>query len=99
MFLELAPEPELLLRGTEKKTETCEMKTLKDAFNKAEERNAALAREVSSLREGIQKQQDRVRELWKLNCEQLAEHDNIADKDAEILSLRARLEELARIST
>jgi len=46
------------------------------------------------LKEGIQKQRDRVKELWKLNCEQLAEHDSIITaKDVEIASLRARLEE------
>ena len=83
VFLESAPEPEPLSHGTEKETETdekesyetSEMKTLKDALNEAEERNAALAREVSSLR-GIQKQQDRVKELWKFNCEQLAMHEH-----------------------
>ena len=102
VFLESAPEPEPPSRGTKQEMdekeldETSEVKTLKDTLNEAEEKNAALAREVSSLRDGIQKQQDRVKELWKLNCEQLAEHNNIiVDKYAEILSLRTRLEEVA----
>lgn len=55
-----------------------------------------MAIEVSSLREGLQKEKDRVKELWKLNCEQLEElHSITAAKDAEISSLRARVEELA----
>ena len=71
------------------------METLKQALDEATEKNAALASEVSSLREGLQKQKDRVKELWKLNCEQLAEHDSIiAAEDVEISSLRARVEEL-----
>ena len=75
--------------------ESDEVETLKQALDEAKEENAALAREVSSLREGLQKQKDRVKELWKLNCEKLAEHDSIiAAKDAEISSLRARVEEL-----
>ena len=71
------------------------METLKQSLDKAKEERMPRWPEVSSLREGLQKQKDRVKELWKLNCEQLAEHDSIiAAKDAEISSLRARVEEL-----
>ena len=100
VFLESEPDPEPSAHGTEKEEETGEeesdeVETLKQALDEATEKNAALAREVSSLREGLQKQKDRVKELWKINCEQLAEHDSIiAAKDVEISSLRARVEEL-----
>lgn len=100
VFLESEPDPEPSAHGTEKEAETGEeeadeVETLKQALDEATEKNAALASEVSSLREGLQKQKDRVKELWKLNCEQLAEYDSIiAAKDVEISSLRARVEEL-----
>ena len=100
VFLESEPDPEPSAHRTEKEVETGEeeadeVETLKQALDKAIKQNAALDREVSSLRKGLQKQKDRVKELWKLNCEQLADHDSIIPaKDVEISSLRARVEEL-----
>lgn len=77
VFLELEPDPEASVHGAEKEMETGEeesdeeVETLKQALNEAKENNATLATEVSLLRKGLQKQKDRVKELWKLNCAQL----------------------------
>ena len=70
VFLESEPDPEPSAHRTEKEVETGEeeadeVETLKQALDKAIEKNAALDREVSSLMEGLQKQKDRVKELWK----------------------------------
>ena len=64
--------------------------------------NAELAEEASSLKEEVTKVKDslgkeseRVRELWKTNCAQVASFDTaITAKDNEIESLRARVAEL-----
>ena len=65
-------------------------------------RNTALTKDVSYLKEEVAKVNDlrrkdseRVRELWRGNCEQVAGFDQaIAAKDSEIDSLRARVAEL-----
>ena len=75
---------------------TDETETLKQALTEATEENAALTREVSLLRERVERGQRKVKELWRLNCEQLEEHDLIVSaKDEEIESLKARLQGLA----
>ena len=64
--------------------------------------NAELAEEASSLKEEVTKvkhslgkESERVRELWKTNCAQVASFDTaITAKDNEIESLRARVAEL-----
>lgn len=42
--------------------------------------------------QGVRREKENVREIWRLNCEQLAQHDaESVSKDAEIASLKARL--------
>ena len=104
VFMESEPAPEPHSHGNAEESdeelsdqgeEPEEVGALKRALKRATEENAMLAAEVSELKGGLQKQKDRVKELWKLNCEQLAEHDSmITAKDEEIASLRARLEGL-----
>ena len=46
--------------------------------------------EVSRLREEVEREKERVRQLWRMNCEQIAGYDNeCAEKDTEIARLRA----------
>ena len=55
----------------------------------------ALSTEVESLRTELEAQKTRVRELWRLNCDQLAEMDSLLlQKDEEIGSLQAELAQL-----
>ena len=106
VFLEAEPETEPEWGATEDPPTTDERappeeradetEKLKQALAEATEENAALAREVSLLlRERVERGQCRVKELWRLNCEQLEEHDLIVSaKDEELESLKARLQGL-----
>ena len=54
-----------------------------------------LRAEVERLKTELEAQKSRVRELWKLNCEQLAEMDSsLLQKDEEIGSLKAKVARL-----
>ena len=51
--------------------------------------------EVSNLKSEIQKEKEKVKETWRLNCEQLAQYDaESMAKEAEITSLKEKLGEL-----
>lgn len=40
--------------------------------------------------QGVRREKENVREIWRLNCEQLAQHDaESVSKDAEIASLKS----------
>ena len=59
------------------------------------EQNAALTDEVSELKKGITGEKARYRELWRINCEQLRERDDlIAERDGEIEVLKTRIARL-----
>ena len=93
VFLESELDSELSAHGTEKEAETGEEEA--DEVDTLKQAQRRMLHWLERWREGLQKQMDRVKELWKLNCEQLAEHDSIiAAKDVEISSLRARVEEI-----
>lgn len=48
--------------------------------------------EVSKIREELIQEQGKVRYIWRMNCEQLAQYDTeSSEKDAEIVQLKARL--------
>ena len=51
--------------------------------------------EVSDLRTELASEKDKVKRIWRLNCEQLATHDSeCSSKDTEIVALKARISEL-----
>ena len=57
-----------------------------------QERNASLTDEVSKLKREIQRGKQKYRELWRLNCEQLQEWDDmLVEKDAVIERLTSRV--------
>ena len=57
-----------------------------------QERNASLTDEVSKLKREIQGGKQKYRELWRLNCEQLREWDDmLVEKDAVIERLTSRV--------
>ena len=57
--------------------------------------NATLRGEVSAVREQLEKEKAKCKELWRMSCEQLARHDkHLASKEEEIEKLKARLSEL-----
>ena len=57
-----------------------------------QERNASLTDEVSKLKTEIQGGKQKYRELWRLNCEQLREWDDmLVEKDAVIERLTSRV--------
>ena len=59
--------------------------------------NTALSTEVSGLKEDLKGEKQQRRELWRLNCQQLRElEDLIAEKEGEISRLQARISELGR---
>ena len=59
------------------------------------EENTELCVEVSVLKERVEEDKQRYKNLCRLNCQQLAEHDDtVAEKESEIESLRSRIAEL-----
>ena len=61
--------------------------------------NAGLLLEVGSLSERIVREKDKYKELWRHNCEQLAEYDAVlADKEEEIETLKRRIAALEAVS-
>ena len=62
---------------------------LKAALREAQKQQAAKEIEIARL---LEKEKERYRKLWSLNCAQLTEFDNaMLDKDKEIGQLKARL--------
>ena len=65
---------------------------MKAALREAQEQQAAKEIEIARLQEQLEKEKEKYRRLWSLNCAQLTEFDNaILDKDEEIGHLKARL--------
>jgi len=53
------------------------------------------AMKVSDLKKGVRREKEKVREIWRLNCEQLAQYNaESVSNGAEIAALKARLREL-----
>ena len=47
------------------------------------------------MREGVEREKARARELWRTSCEQLSEYDSIiSEKDAELERLRGKIREM-----
>ena len=69
-----------------------EIRSLRAALREATTENESLRAQVSSLSGMVMKEKTRAKEMWRANCEYLAEHDElIAAKDAEIESLKSQL--------
>ena len=70
--------------------------TLRKTLKEVSEQKGALQAEVSSLQEALVRERERVSEMWRVNCMQLAEFDSaLTAKDEELEKLR---EQLARLS-
>ena len=64
-------------------------------LTRANERNAALEDEVSEMREQLERERYKYKELWKMSCEQLTGYDEaMASKEEEVEKWKARLAEL-----
>ena len=75
--------------------EATELDTLRTALAEAKERNETLANESKLLQETIKKEKERVREMWKMNCAQVAGFDEaLSSKEAEIDALKERISQL-----
>ena len=84
------PEETVGEGGTESDDEGVE--GLKAALREAQEQQAAKEIEIARLQEQLEKEKEKYRKLWSLNCAQLTEFDNaILDKDEEIGQLKAKL--------
>jgi predicted RNase H-like nuclease (RuvC/YqgF family) len=60
---------------------------------------AALRAEIEQLQSKLTEQKDKMRDLWRLNCEQLAESDNsLAEKEDENARLKEEIACLRRSS-
>ena len=65
------------------------VKELREALHEACEQRDALQVEVDSLKEAWGRTQERVKELWRINCLQLSEFDAaLTSKEEEIAELR-----------
>ena len=72
-----------------------ETEALHQALAEANQHIEELNAEVSSLREGVERENARARELWRTSCEQLSEYDSIiSEKDAELERLRGKIREM-----
>ena len=75
----------------EEEEERDEIEYLRAALQAATTENESLKSQVSSLNV-VKKEKARAKEMWRANCEYLAEHDElIAAKDAEIELLKGQL--------
>ena len=80
--------------GTESDSRSREAE-LETELNRLTEENTALQEEVSGLRDGMEEARRKYKELWRMNCEQLVEHDgSLAAKEDEVASLKKRIAEL-----
>ena len=91
---ERTPTPEDSGSGGEDRTEQSREELLLE-LESALVKNTGLKAEVSELKARIEREKSKYKELWKLNCEQLAEYDaGTIEKDDEIGHLKARVDEL-----
>ena len=104
VFLEIEPEKieEPADPGTEmsqdedgEREEGGETEALHQELAEANQHIEELNAEVRSLREGVEREKARARELWRTSCEQLSEYDSIiSEKDAELERLRGKIREM-----
>ena len=72
--------------------ETGVVDELRAALREAQEEQVVRDREIARLHEQLEKEKERYKKLWSLNCAQLAEFDGtISAKDEEIERLKSRL--------
>ena len=70
-----------------------EVDELRKALVEANKGNGMLQEEMSTVRTDLERAIERVKDLWKVNCSQLAEFDTtLSAKDEEIARLKQRLE-------
>ncbi len=102
VFLEVPPseEPPPLETGGERgdaheareEEEESQETQLLHALAEMEERNAELEAQASRLKEEVEKGKTRLKELWRMNCDQLGEHDAaMALKEEEVARLSAQV--------
>ena len=87
-------EPPALTSGAEfeEEGEQDEVEYLRVALRAVTAENEGLKNEVRSLNEMVRREKARAKEMWRANCEYLAEHDELTTaKDAEIEQLKAQL--------
>ena len=72
-----------------------ELSTLEEEIAKLRTHNATLETQVSYLSDNLDREKGRVNEIWRVNCARVALFDEtIADKDAQIERISARISEL-----
>ena len=72
--------------------ETADTATLREALRAAEEAQAALQVEVNNLRQQLTQEGDKYKQLWGLNCLQMAEFEQVlSEKEEELKGLRQKL--------
>ena len=71
---------------------TEEVEELREALREAKEQQAAKDVEIAKLQEQLEREKERYKKLWSLNCAQLAEFDSaVSAKEEEIERLKSRL--------
>lgn len=75
-----------------------EVETLRTALAEAQSQNEALLTESKCLQDELKREKERVREMWKMNCAQLAGFDEaLSSKEAEIETLKERVSQLEAV--
>ena len=78
--------------GDDDDDDTGEVDELTKALHEAEEQQAAKDLEIARLQEQLEREKERYKKLWSLNCAQLAEFDStVSAKDEELEQLKSRL--------
>ena len=89
---ETSHTPELAIGSEEIQTLTQERDELQGRVDTLTEENDNLQTELQTLREALESSKARVKEIWKISCEQVAEFDEVVTtKDAEIAELKSQL--------
>ena len=101
VFLTVDPPESPELEGEHAPTDTAEggsageLETLREELREAVDQQGALREEVAQLKEELENEKAKVKELWQMSCTQLSQFDSsLAEKDDEIALLR---EQLARV--
>ena len=76
-----------------------ELETINQKLRESEEAIVARDEEVLRLRGEVQREKNRYKLLWRMNCENLAEHDAaLSAKEVEIEALRKQIRELTTVA-
>ena len=87
-------------KGEESEEEVGSVEELRHELQVVKEAQAALESEVDDLRQRLEREKAKSKELWKLNCAQLTEFDGtLGDKEEEIAQLKRRLAEVATVGS